>query len=272
MADPLSFAASILAVIQITDEVLTRCYIYVGRVKSAASEIDRTVQESSLLKGLLLNLHQLALEEPDNPRLETLVAPAGALSICTEELKKIEAKLQPLSKTLTTKRRLLWPFESKGLEQILERIRLQKPALLLALATDNLDATRKIQDGVKNIQASLDSAQSQDKREKILTWLRPLDPKEKHIISRQEHEEGTNQWILDHPDFRKWLEESKENIWVSLDRSIFQIIILGSVLILISAAAWHTRLWQDNHVLNHHRSCREALSVRNRTQNGILLF
>jgi hypothetical protein len=64
-----------------------------GRVKNAAADIGRAVQETSLLKGLLLNLHQLARDEPDNQRLETLNAPAGALSICMEALMEIETKL-----------------------------------------------------------------------------------------------------------------------------------------------------------------------------------
>jgi hypothetical protein len=66
MADPLSIAASIITVIQVTDQVLTCCYTYVGRVKSATADIDRAVQETSLLKGLLLNLYELAQDEPNN--------------------------------------------------------------------------------------------------------------------------------------------------------------------------------------------------------------
>jgi hypothetical protein len=144
-----------------------------------------------------------------------LVAPAGELSLCTEALKEIETKLQPGSTKLTTKQRLLWPFESKKLEEILERIRKQKPGLLLVLATDNLDVTRKIQNGVKDIQNSFESAQLHDKREKFLNWLRPNDPKDKHMVSRQEHEEGTNQWVLDDLKFGKWMQEPRQNIWVS---------------------------------------------------------
>ena len=113
MTDPLSVAVSIITIIQATDHVLTCCYTYVGRVKSAAADIDRAVQETSLLKGLLLNLYELAQDEPNNEKLKSLVAPAGPLSICTKALKEIEAKLQPGLTKLTAKQRLLWPFESK---------------------------------------------------------------------------------------------------------------------------------------------------------------
>jgi len=214
MSDPLSIAASIIAVIQITDQVLTSCYTYVGRVKTAAADIERAVQETSLLKGLLLNLRQLAEDEPNNPRLGCLIAPSGALSICTDALEEIRAKLEPRSTALTARQRLLWPFESKRLEQILERIQKQKPTLLLALMTNDVDVTRKIQAGVKDIQSSLESVRLHDKQEKILTWLRPNDPKDKHMISRQEHEEGTNQWVLDHPKFRKWTQGPRQHVWL----------------------------------------------------------
>ena len=114
MADPLSIAASIIAVVQVTDKVLTCCYAYVGKVKTAATDIDRAVQETSLLKGLLLNLHGQVQDEPNNERFKSLVAPAGALSICAEALKEMETRLQPTrTKKLTTKEKLLWPFESK---------------------------------------------------------------------------------------------------------------------------------------------------------------
>jgi predicted transglutaminase-like cysteine proteinase len=218
MADPLSIAASIITVVQVTDQVLTCCYAYVGRVKTAAADIDRAVQETSLLKGLLLNLLGLVQDEPDNERFNSLVAPAGALSICTEALKEMEMKLRPTKQTrLTAKERLLWPFESKKLEEILVRIDRQKPAILLALATDNLDTTRKIQTGVEDIQSSIESAHLHDKREKILNWLRPNDPKDRHTICRQQHEDGTNQWVLDNPDFREWTHKPRRNIWVSLE-------------------------------------------------------
>lgn len=217
MADPLSIAASIITVVQVTDQVLTCCYAYVGRVKTAATDIDRAVQETSLLKGLLLNLHSQVQDEPNNERFKSLVAPTGALSTCAEALKEMEMILQPTrTKKLTTKEKLLWPFESKKLDEILLRIEKQKPAILLTLATDNLATTRKIQTGIEDIQNSIEFAQLNDKREKILDWLRPNDPKERHTICRQQHEEGTNQWILDNPDFREWTNEPRRNIWVSL--------------------------------------------------------
>lgn len=218
MADPLSITASIIAVIQATDYVLTSCQSYIGRVKNAAADVDKVFQETSLLKGIFLNLQELAQDEPDNERLKDLVCPGGPVTICKEALGDIHAKLQKhVSQSgLTTTRKLLWPFESKKLDEILERIRMQKPNLLLSLEADSANISREIRSGVKDIQISLESTHMKEKKEKILDWLQPHDPREKHSNSRRVHEEGSNQWVLNHPEFKSWTEEPREHIWVSM--------------------------------------------------------
>jgi hypothetical protein len=216
MADPLSTAASILTVIQLTDQVLTHCYAYIGMVKNAAAEIDNVIHVIGLLKGIFFNLHQLAIANPSSARLNDLIAAGGPLSVCSGVLKQLEAKLNTPSAKLTATRKLLWPFESKKLEGLLEKIRQQKPALLLSLATDNANFSYKIRDDVRQIQAGLDSARLEDKRERVLGWLRPSDSKEKHLTSRRLQEHGTNQWVLDNVKFQRWTQEPRQNIWVIL--------------------------------------------------------
>ena len=215
MGDPLSLAASIIAVLHLTDQVLTSCYTFVGKVKSAAADVNKIVHEISLLKGIFLNLHQLGDEDRGGDALKALIGPNGPVSICLDALREIEAKLQPASTILTTKRKILWPFESKKLNEILERVRNQNPALLLALSADNATLTRDIQDDVRTIQSSLESMQVQERREKIISWLHMNDLKNKHRDSRRVHEEGSNQWILELKEFCQWRDAPGENIWVS---------------------------------------------------------
>jgi hypothetical protein len=218
MADPLSITASIIAVVQATDYVITSCQTYVGRVKNAAADIDKVFKEASLLKGIFLNLQELAQEDPDNERLKDLIGPGGPVAICNEALSAIHAKLQAQASQarLTTTRRLLWPFESKKLDEILERIREQKPNLVLSLETDSANISRDIRNGVRDVQSTLESTHMKEKREKILDWLQPNDPKEKHSTSRRAHEEGSNQWVLEHPEFLTWTKKPRQNIWVSV--------------------------------------------------------
>jgi hypothetical protein len=193
--------------------VLTSCYKYIGQVQSAAAEIEKAVLETSTLKGILLNLRDLAEDEPDNPSLKALSSP---LSECKLALEEMATKLRPMSEKLTRRRRLLWPFESKRLDEILDRIRKQKVTMLLALASDAADISRDIRTRVEDIKLSLESAEIRDKREKILTWLQPNDTKAKHRKCRDEHRLGTNMWVLDHPLFKHWISKEQSLLWVRL--------------------------------------------------------
>jgi hypothetical protein len=245
MGDPLSIAASIVAVVQATDFVLTNCYIYAGRVKNADGDVAKILQETGMLKGFLTNLGDLAQEEPDNPRLGALITPGGPLSVCKKALDEIDAKLKSSSTRLSTTKKLLWPFESKKLDEILDRIRKQFPNLGLALNTDDAFVSREIRNGVQEIQITLESTQSNEKREKILDWLKPNDPKEKHQSSREVHEQGSNQWLLGHSEFIDWTNNPRKNIWVRALPLAFTI--------LMTTASWDSRLRKDDSLLLGHR-------------------
>src|SRR5947207_8186664 len=43
--DPLSATSSIVAILQVSEKVLTSCYRYVGNVQSASSDLDRIVRQ-----------------------------------------------------------------------------------------------------------------------------------------------------------------------------------------------------------------------------------
>jgi hypothetical protein len=210
MADPISLAASIITLVHVTDSVLTSCYTYIGRVKAAAAEIEKAVLETSTLKGILLNLHELSLNEPDNASLQVL---SGPLAACLATLKDMETRLRPLSEKLTTKRKLIWPFEARKLDELLGRIREQKPQLMLTLAVDAADLSRQIRTGVEDIKLSLEYTQLREDRENILRWLHPNDPKAKHMKCREDHRAGTNKWVLDHHLFNKWFTQPQGLLW-----------------------------------------------------------
>ncbi|KAI9779165.1 MAG: hypothetical protein M1839_007700 [Geoglossum umbratile] len=215
MADPISLAASIITIVHVADAVLTSCYRFVGKVKSAAADIDRIIHEAGSLKVILLDLCDLADEGGSSlPNLKALAEPNGPLAVCSKALKELEAALAAAIKPLGGPRKLLWPFQSKKVDEILESIRKQKPSLALALATDNIHATRAVQDGVKSIQQSLELTQLRERREKILRWLLWNDPKEKHSTSRRLYQKGSNQWILDSDALKRWKTTPGQSLWL----------------------------------------------------------
>jgi hypothetical protein len=152
----------------------------------------------------------------DEPNSENLKLLQGPLSVCSAAIKEMETKLRPASEKLTTRRKLMWPFESKKLDEILARIQEQKATLSLALTTDSAYISRQIHAGVEDIKLSIQSAETREKREKILTWLHPNDPKSKHLKCRHDHRAGTNKWVFEHEMFKTWLSEGQSVLWVSL--------------------------------------------------------
>jgi len=228
MADPLSTAASIIAVLQLTETVLTSCYRFVGQVSNAAAEVDRIIREAGSLKVILLDLESLAGEDGGSrlSSMNSLCGENGALTVCIKSLQELASKLSPAVGPMSLRRRLLWPFESKKVDEILDNIQKQKPTLLLALAGDNTRATLAIQE-------SLERSQLREEREKILNWLRSTDPTVKHLMSRRLHQPGSNHWMLESDAFKKWKQTSGHTLWlhgilVSL-KTIFCLTIIYHV-------------------------------------------
>jgi len=58
--DPVSSVASIIAVLQLSEAVLSSCYRFVGKVKDAASDIDRVIHQIGYLTTILQHLKNLA--------------------------------------------------------------------------------------------------------------------------------------------------------------------------------------------------------------------
>jgi ankyrin repeat domain-containing protein 50 len=209
--DPLSLAASVAGLLALTEAVLTSCYGFVGKVNSAAADVDRIIREAGSLKVILLDLKSLVDEGGGSklPSVNSLFGEDGALTACFKSLEELKSKLMPpgASGPMSLRRRLMWPFESKKVDEILDNIQKQKPTLLLALMSENLDATRTIQD-------SLEQTQLREEREKILNWLCRFDPTVRHLASRQLHQAGSNHWILELGAFEEWKRTPGRTFWL----------------------------------------------------------
>src|SRR5437868_181724 len=116
MVDPLSVAASIVALIQITETILTSCYRFVGQVNSAAAEVDRTIRETGQLMVILLDLNSL-IDGKDGgsglARLDALAGEHGPLTVCIRSLRELEEKLKVAGagSGISFRRKMKWPFE-----------------------------------------------------------------------------------------------------------------------------------------------------------------
>ena len=67
--DPLSVAASVIAVLQLSESVLSSCYRFVGKVNDATSDVDRILREVGYLTAIFNDLNSLVMEESSSSAL-----------------------------------------------------------------------------------------------------------------------------------------------------------------------------------------------------------
>jgi len=136
MADPLGTTASIIAIIQLSSEVVQ----YINRIKGATKE---RKQLRDGLRACEFILQQLKDDSDDTEEgkmwsetIKALEGPDAPLGRLWVALTVVKAKLEPktgLEKALTS---LKWPFNEKEVEKIISAIEREKILLQLALTNN----------------------------------------------------------------------------------------------------------------------------------------
>jgi hypothetical protein len=152
--DPLSITASIIAVLQATNAVISVCYDYSSAVRNSSWELPRVTEEVRSLRNVLESLEQLAKKaEGADPAAETQlltlkllcesgVGP-GPLASCLQELERLKNKLSPPdwagrdgSKRRAFIQALGWPLKEGDTRKTLENLGRFKTTLNLAMTAD----------------------------------------------------------------------------------------------------------------------------------------
>ena len=141
--DGLSVAASVIAVIQISQSVASLCSQYFTAVKNAKPDIERLQGEVGRLKAVLEGAQQI-LGRPNGARLQTLQRLRDGLSGCASQLNELEKKLkEKLDHRKTGKgisrfgfRALKWPFEKEEVDSIIQILQRYRDTLSAALSID----------------------------------------------------------------------------------------------------------------------------------------
>lgn len=151
MAEGLALAASVIAVLQITNSVLSVCYDYSAAAKDAPWELSRVVAEMESLRSVLQTLEPLAKEaESSDPsagtRLLTLTllcGPQGLLQHVLDEVTRLDERLKTpsWSDKFGPKRKafiqaLRWPLNKAETKEALVNIGRIKDTFTLALTAD----------------------------------------------------------------------------------------------------------------------------------------
>jgi hypothetical protein len=203
--DGLSAAASVIAVLQLSEAVLGACYRYVGKVKGAEADINLIIHQIGYLSTILRDLTTLTQSNARTDPLKSLGGDKGPLAICARSLKEIKAKLP--DGPVNLRQKLQWPFESKKINETMGQVTAQIPIFELALSGGNYEVSTGIRD-------SLEQMKQREEREKVLTWLRCVDPTVKHLSSRQQHQPDSNQWIIESESFKAWRDNAGYTLWL----------------------------------------------------------
>jgi hypothetical protein len=149
--DPLSITASIIAVLQATNAVISLCYDFRAALQHTPWALTRTIEEARDLRNVLETLENLSKALQDDksrnskrmPSFQLLCEPEGPLDTCLRELTHLTSKIippssveRPDSKRRALIRALDWKFKDADAKTSLERIERCKSTLSLAITAD----------------------------------------------------------------------------------------------------------------------------------------
>jgi hypothetical protein len=204
MAEALSLAASVIAVVQISDRVISLCCQFIGKVRGAEREIAQIITTITALKGFLEFLERF-INDSDNaarlPQLHSICRPKGPLDLCTSLLKDMESKMQMKRDYHGVLKAITWPFKWKDIGEALDVVEKQKTLMMLALQGDTTRATLAIEHKVNDIQIRVKDQNHRD----ILKWLTKVDPFSNHAAARAKHEPGTGEWFVSSHEYSSWM-------------------------------------------------------------------
>ena len=136
--DPLSVTASVIAVLQLTGEVIG----YLNDVRDAPNECQQCAIEASSLQNLLINLRyrleQGHTSDPWFTAVRSLNVENGHLDRYKQALEQLQSRVDVGNGVQKIKRRLVWKFSKAEIAGILARMERLKTLVSIALEMDHL--------------------------------------------------------------------------------------------------------------------------------------
>jgi hypothetical protein len=125
MAEALGLAASVIAVIDLSAKVASRCSEYYANVKNARDDIERLQGEAQRMKETLEQAQSLC-NGPNCAKLQALQTLRDGVKDCRIQLAQLETKLEPRTSQKVMSRcgirALKWPFRSAEVDGIMEKL------------------------------------------------------------------------------------------------------------------------------------------------------
>ncbi|KAI1775498.1 ankyrin repeat-containing domain protein [Hypoxylon cercidicola] len=223
MADPLSIAASLVAVVQISGGIISLCYDYRQCVQGAKKDIATLQREVQSLRNVIEQILKLLDTEDEDylPLLRKMNASNNSFHEYEEDFRRLEDRLRsPVSKWRQLGQQLLWPLRERELTKDIETIHRMKGILEFGLVTDTAFSimeirkdTRDLKDRIHNFRPQADLSKEQ-KLQIMLEWLGAPNPSFRHNELRKKRAKDTGSWLLNSDAFRIWHDSERASFWL----------------------------------------------------------
>ena len=247
--DPVSAVASVIAIYQLAASISGLCFRYGQGVRHADKDADLVINEIDTFQTYLRALKEILVKEDAAAdgfeRLQSLHqiidGESAALKCCGRDLQTLKTKLEKVQSEGRFQgaiHRLSWPLKQEEVKKTLDTLKRFTEAVDRALNVDNNRTMRRIDSTTKSIQSSLESAEAQDTKQKILNWLAYPDPSEIHEIVRSARNDQakTGKWFLDGRAFQQFKVTLGSVLWLHGDSGCGKSVLCSAVIDEILAA------------------------------------
>ncbi|KAH8757050.1 hypothetical protein BGZ57DRAFT_957703 [Hyaloscypha finlandica] len=249
----MEFAASVVAIVEVSVNITVWCVQYAKDVRHADEETANLCREIGGLQTVLVRL------QTSSTPSELLLSLKPVLDTCLTDLKDLTAKLKPSQGGRRTKQILIWPFLKRGeLVPWIDRLERHKNLLTAAVTVDLLEMNGRIErhmeamkdkviqnhdetmGGVEEIRKLLEKMRKRgedealsERRKAVLKWLAVVDYQSNFTNNLSLCEPGTGKWFIESISCCQWLQPSSDtrrNLWLSGQAGSGKTVLMASVL------------------------------------------
>ncbi|KZL85619.1 ankyrin repeat protein, partial [Colletotrichum incanum] len=201
------------------------CKHYIESARDAPSDLRAILIETTAVKAILENIEFLSqCEVGESPMLDCLFGTSGPVKGCHDAIRGLQdllqsnkggtqisgpsrPKTQRIEVILTS---LAWPLKATKAKKLLEEIARHKNTITFTLTADSIHDIKKIREHTTQIQQILTASQRSD----VHNWLKDIDPSSIHHQTCKNHEVGTCDWMLRHPEWAKFKDGGIRCLWI----------------------------------------------------------
>lgn len=211
--DPVSFAASIAGLAEVTFKVVT----FLNSVKEGGKERLRLLTELTSFwttLNILKDRFDSLISDREEPWIRGIVElgkPGGIWEQTERTVIRLAEKLKPKPGRHGILQAITWSLEREEIDRTLSHIQSLKQSMNLVLSDANIALSKEALDNGKIVKDIVTEAQLKV----ILDWVSPLNFSARQDAIFGDSCKNTGQWLWTSPHFSTWLDGKGLLIWCS---------------------------------------------------------